>query len=66
MGFRAEYNLAWAFRKTFGSRGAIITALADNEVGRRLEDIIACSGLDLWFVRWHRSVPHWRHHGGPL
>lgn len=48
----AEYNVARAFRKCFGLRGALISAFADNEVGRLLEDIILGSGLDLSFVRW--------------
>lgn len=35
----AEYNVARAFRRCFNLRGAIVTAFADNEVGRLLEDI---------------------------
>ncbi|MCL2317215.1 MAG: sugar kinase, partial [Actinomycetia bacterium] len=48
----AEYNVAKAMRGTFGLRAAIVTAFADNEVGRLLENIIAASQLDLSFVRW--------------
>jgi 2-dehydro-3-deoxygluconokinase len=48
----AEYNVARAFRRCFGLRGAIVTAFADNEVGRLLEDIILSSGLDTSFVHW--------------
>ena len=48
----AEYNVARALHKTFGLRGAIITAFADNEVGRLLENIIGASGLDLRYVHW--------------
>lgn len=48
----AEYNVARALRKTFGKRGAIVTAFADNEVGRLLENIISVSGLDQRFVTW--------------
>ena len=48
----AEYNLARAMRKTFGQRGAIVTAFADNEVGRLLENIMGASLLDLGFIHW--------------
>ena len=48
----AEYNVARAFRRSFGCRGALVTAMADNEVGRLLEDILLSSGLDLSFVHW--------------
>lgn len=48
----AEYNVARAFRKSFGLRGALISAFADNEVGHLLEDILLGSGLDLSFVKW--------------
>lgn len=48
----AEYNVARAFRRCFGLRGAIVTAFADNEVGRLLEDLVLTSGLDLDFVHW--------------
>lgn len=48
----AEYNVARALHKTFGLRGAMVTAFADNEVGRLLENIIMVSGLDLSFVHW--------------
>ena len=33
-----EYNVARALRRVFGMRAAIVTALADNEVGRLVED----------------------------
>ncbi|MDR1824085.1 MAG: sugar kinase [Bifidobacteriaceae bacterium] len=48
----AEYNVARAFRKVFGLRGAMLTAFARNEVGLLLEDIILASGLDLSYVHW--------------
>jgi len=48
----AEYNVARALSKTFGKRGAVVTAFADNEVGRLLENIISMSGLDLSWVTW--------------
>jgi len=48
----AEYNLARAMHKTFGLRGAIVTAWVDNEVGRLAENIVLASGLDMSFVQW--------------
>jgi len=48
----AEYNVARAMHKTFGQRAAIVTAFADNEVGRLLENTMGSSGLDLSFVHW--------------
>ncbi|MCA0295153.1 MAG: sugar kinase [Actinobacteria bacterium] len=48
----AEYNVARAFRRAFGLRGALVSAFADNEVGRLAEDILLGSGLDLGFVHW--------------
>jgi len=50
-----EYNVARGLCRTFGQRGAILTALADNEVGRLLEELILAGGLDTSFLRW---TPH--------
>lgn len=47
-----EYNVARGLRRCFGLRTAIVTALADNEVGRLLEDLILQGGVDTSFVRW--------------
>ena len=47
-----EYNVARGLRKCFGMRGAIVTALADNEVGRLVEDFMLAGGLDLSYVQW--------------
>lgn len=47
-----EYNVARGLRRCFGLRGAIVTALADNEVGRLVEDLMLTGGLDLSYVRW--------------
>ena len=47
-----EYNVARGLRRAFGLRGAIITALADNEIGRLVEDLILTGGLDTQFIRW--------------
>lgn len=47
-----EYNVARGLRRAFGMRAAIVTALADNEVGRLVEDLMLTGGLDTLFVRW--------------
>ncbi|MFH5821254.1 sugar kinase [Georgenia sp. AZ-5] len=47
-----EYNVVRALRKTFGLRGAIVTALAENEVGRLVEDLVLAGGLDTSLIRW--------------
>ncbi|ROS31805.1 sugar kinase [Cellulomonas sp. PhB150] len=47
-----EYNVARGLRRAFGQRAAIVTALADNEIGRLLEDCILTGGVDTAFVRW--------------
>ena len=47
-----EYNVARGLRRAFGLRGAIVTALADNEIGRLVEDLILTGGLDTSFITW--------------
>jgi 2-dehydro-3-deoxygluconokinase len=47
-----EYNVARGLRRCFGLRGAIVTGLADNQVGRLLEGLILASGLDTGYLRW--------------
>src|SRR5664280_199894 len=47
-----EYNVARGLRRAFGLRSAIVTALADNEIGRLVEDLILNGGLDTSFIRW--------------
>jgi len=49
-----EYNVARGLRKCFGLRGAIVTALADNEIGRLIEDFMLTGGLDLRYVQWKK------------
>jgi 2-dehydro-3-deoxygluconokinase len=41
-----EYNVARGLRRCFGQRTAIVTALADNPVGRLVEDLILQGGAD--------------------
>jgi 2-dehydro-3-deoxygluconokinase len=47
-----EYNVARGLRRCFGMRTAVVTALADNEVGRLLEDLILQGGVDTSLIRW--------------
>jgi 2-dehydro-3-deoxygluconokinase len=47
-----EYNVVRGLHKVFGLRTAVVTALADNEVGRLLEDLISQGGVDADLVRW--------------
>lgn len=45
-----EYNVARALRKCFGMKTAVVTALADNEVGSLIEDLILQGGVNTDFV----------------
>ena len=47
-----EYNVARGLRRCFGLRTAIVTALADNPVGRLVEDLMLQGGIDLSYLRW--------------
>lgn len=47
-----EYNVARGLRRCFGLKTAAVTALADNEVGRLVEDFMLQGGVDTALVRW--------------
>lgn len=47
-----EYNVARGLRRCFGLRTAVVTAFADNEVGRLLEDLVLQGGVDPSFIQW--------------
>src|SRR5580692_4665551 len=47
-----EYNVARGLRRCFELRAAIATALADNPVGRLVEDFILQGGVDTSLIRW--------------
>src|SRR5271154_6724680 len=47
-----EYNVARGLRRCFGQRTAVVTAFADNEIGRLIEDLIFQGGVDTSLVRW--------------
>ena len=47
-----EYNVARGLRRCFGMRTALVSAFADNAVGRLLEDLILQGGVDQRYVSW--------------
>src|SRR5213595_3028375 len=47
-----EYNVARGLKRCFGLDTAIVTALADNPVGRLIQDLIYQGGVDQTHVRW--------------
>jgi 2-dehydro-3-deoxygluconokinase len=47
-----EYNVARGLRRCFGMRAALVSAFADNAVGRLLEDLVLQGGVDQRYVRW--------------
>jgi len=47
-----EYNVARGLRRCFGLKTAVATALAENPVGRLIEDFILQGGVDTSLIRW--------------
>jgi len=47
-----EYNVARGLRRCFGLRTAVATVLAENPVGRLVEDLILQGGVDTSLVQW--------------
>ncbi len=47
-----EYNVARGLRRCFGKEAAVVTAIADNPVGRLLEDLILQGGVNMEYVKW--------------
>jgi 2-dehydro-3-deoxygluconokinase len=47
-----EYNVARGLTRCFGLETAIVTALADNPVGRLIEDLMRQGGVNQEHVRW--------------
>lgn len=47
-----EYNVARGLRRCFGLRAGAITALADNPIGRLVEDFMLQGGVDTSLIRW--------------
>ena len=47
-----EYNVARGLASCFGMRTTVVTALADNAVGRLIEDLIRQGGVDQSHLHW--------------
>lgn len=47
-----EYNVARALRRCFGLETTVVTAFADNPVGRLLQDLLYQGGVDQSHVVW--------------
>jgi len=47
-----EYNVARGLKRCFGLDTAIVTAFADNPIGRLIQDLIYQGGVDQSYVRW--------------
>jgi 2-dehydro-3-deoxygluconokinase len=47
-----EYNVSRGLKKCFGMDAAVVTAFADNEVGRLVEDFIMQGGVDTSLIKW--------------
>jgi 2-dehydro-3-deoxygluconokinase len=47
-----EYNVARGLRRCFGLDAAVVTALADNAVGRLVQDLIYQGGVDQSHIKW--------------
>src|SRR6476659_3770217 len=47
-----EYNVARGLKRCFGMDTAIVTALADNPVGRLVQDLIYQGGVDQSHLKW--------------
>ena len=47
-----EYNVSRALKRCFGMNTAVVTALADNPIGRLIQDLIFQGGVDQDYIRW--------------
>lgn len=47
-----EYNVARGLRRCFGMETSIVTALAENPVGRLVQDLIYQGGVDQSHIKW--------------
>lgn len=47
-----EYNVTRGLRRCFGLPTAVVTAFADNHVGRLVEDFIMQGGVDTSLIKW--------------
>ena len=47
-----EYNVARGLKRCFGLRTGVVTALADNPVGRLIQDLIYQGGVEQTHLTW--------------
>src|SRR5437763_14044188 len=47
-----EYNVARGLKRCFGFETTVVSAFADNPVGRLVQDLIYQGGVDQSHVRW--------------
>jgi 2-dehydro-3-deoxygluconokinase len=47
-----EYNVARGLKRCFGLDTAVVTAFADNPIGKLLQDLLYQGGVDQSMVRW--------------
>jgi 2-dehydro-3-deoxygluconokinase len=47
-----EYNVARSLKRCFGLETAVVTAFADNPIGRLVEDLMFQGGVNQRYVRW--------------
>ncbi len=47
-----EYNVARGLKRCFGLDTSVVTAFADNPVGKLLQDLLYQGGVDQSLVRW--------------
>jgi 2-dehydro-3-deoxygluconokinase len=47
-----EYNVARGLKRCFGLRTALVTALADNPIGRLIDDLLYQGGVDRAHLEW--------------
>ena len=47
-----EYNVARGLKRCFGLDAAVVTAFADDPVGRLLQDFVYQGGVDSSLIRW--------------
>ncbi|MBR0092987.1 MAG: sugar kinase [Lachnospiraceae bacterium] len=50
-----EYNVVRGLRRCFGMKTGVITAFADNEIGKLMEDFILQGGVDTSLIRWMKT-----------
>ncbi|MBQ9437094.1 MAG: sugar kinase [Lachnospiraceae bacterium] len=50
-----EYNVIRGLHKCFGMNTAVMTAFADNEVGKLLKDLIEQGGVDTALISWKKT-----------